>query len=61
MPLPAALGLVRVLPFCVVRAREPALCLGVWLLGFPDVVFAVTPIPAIAPLRRNTRVPGKLS
>ena len=32
----------------LVRARGPALRLGVCLLGFPAVVCAVTPVPPIA-------------
>ena len=34
----------------LVRARGPALYLGVCLLGFPAVVCAVTPVPPIASL-----------
>ena len=53
VPLPAAWGLVRVGCFrsvLLVRARGPALWLGVCLLGFPAVACAVTPIPTIASL-----------
>ena len=62
VPLPAAWGLVRVLPLGVlkrevcfrsvllVRARGPALRFGVSLLGFPAVVCAATAMPALASL-----------
>ena len=52
VPLLAVWGLAGVLPFFVllVRARGPALCLGVCLLGFPAVVCAGAPIPTIASL-----------
>ena len=46
---PASLGLVRVLPFCVVGpARGPAFRLGAYLLWFPAIFCASTPIPIIA-------------
>ena len=51
MPMPAALGRVRVLLFCVVCPRRgPALRLEVCLLEFPAVVCALTPIPTVASL-----------
>ena len=51
LPLIAAWGLVRVLPFCVVRrARGTALRLRVCLLGFPAGACTVTPVAIVASL-----------
>ena len=52
------LGLCSCAPVLVllVRARGPALRLGVCLLGFPAVVCAVTPVPPIASLCNNARM-----
>ena len=51
LPLPAASGLVRVLPLCVAGPHSSAGSLS-WsgLLGFPTVVYAVKPIRTIASL-----------
>ena len=51
LPLSAALGLASVIrSVLLVHARGPAPRLGLCLLGFPAVVCAATPVPALASL-----------